>query len=156
HPLALQSVHIEYEFETNAVHIYATVQLIAETGAEMEALTAASAAALTLYDMLKPHAGMDLSIDNTHLLEKRGGKSQYRRHIDPPIRAAVIVLSDTIAAGKKKDSAGAAVRDGLQNANVAVADYIIIADEPDDLRAHIDKSLADKVDLIVTVGGTGI
>lgn len=156
HPLPLQSVDVTFELEAKQVRVETNVQLIAETGAEMEALTAASVAALTLYDMLKPHAGTDLSIEDTRLMGKKGGKSQYRRHIDPPIHASVIVLSDTIAAGKKKDSAGLAVRDGLQQANVQVDDYVIIPDEPDDLRAQIDAGLAEGMDLIVTVGGTGI
>lgn len=156
HPLALQSVDVEFDLDEAAVAVQAEVELIAETGAEMEALTAASVAALTLYDMLKPHAGMDLSIDNTHLVEKRGGKSQYRRRSELPIRAAVIALSDRVAAGETADAAGAAVRDGLGQANIAVEDYSVIAKEPEDLRAHLDAGLAKGVDLIVTVGGTSI
>lgn len=156
HPLPLQSVQVAFELQATQVCIETTVQLIAATGAEMEALTAASVAALTLYDMLKPHAGMDLSIENTHLLEKHGGKSHYRRRIEPAIHAAVIVLSDTVASGKKQDSAGAAVREGLQQANVEVDDYVVIADEPDQLRTQINEKLTRKIDLIITVGGTGV
>lgn len=154
HPLPLQSVTIEYELQPAAVTIEARVQLIAATGAEMEALTAASAAALTLYDMLKPHAGMALSIDDTRLLEKRGGKSQYPRHVEAPVRAAILVVADA-AAADKADPAGTAIRDGLQQANVEVADYANV-EEPDNLRAHIDNAVAQGVNLIVTVGGTGI
>lgn len=156
HPLPLLAVEVEFELEAAAVRIEAEVRLIAATGAEMEALTAASVAALTLYDMLKPHAGTALSIEDVRLLDKRGGKSHYHRRIEPAIRAAVIVLSDTVAAGRKKDSAGAAVRDGLQQANVDVEGYEIIPDEPDELRARIEHWLERKVELIVTVGGTGV
>jgi molybdenum cofactor biosynthesis protein MoaC len=156
HPLPLLAVSIDFELDREAVHIESEVQLIAATGAEMEALTAASVAALTLYDMLKPHAGTDLSIEGVHLLAKRGGKSHFHRRIEPAIHAAVIVLSDTIAAGRKKDSAGAAVRDGLRDANVEVDGYEIIPDEPAELRTRLDNWLDRKIDLIVTVGGTGI
>ncbi|HET8552872.1 MAG TPA: bifunctional molybdenum cofactor biosynthesis protein MoaC/MoaB [Gammaproteobacteria bacterium] len=156
HPLPLLAVKVEFELQQAAVTVESEVQLIAATGAEMEALTAVSVAGLTLYDMLKPHAGTDLSIDDVHLLEKRGGKSQYHRRIEPPIRAAVIVLSDTVAAGRKKDSAGAAVRAGLGQANVEVEGYDIIPDEADQLRVRVEEWLSQKVDLIVTVGGTGV
>lgn len=156
HPLALQSVAVTFELGEATVTVETEVQLIAETGAEMEALTAASVAALTLYDMLKPHAGMQLSIENTHLIEKQGGKSQYRRHIEPPISAAVIVVSNPVAAGESEDAAGAVVREGLEQANVEIPDYSTIPNEADALRARIDSALAGGADLIVTVGGTSV
>jgi len=156
HPLPLLGVAVEFELQTTAVRITTEVQLIASTGAEMEALTAASVAALTLYDMLKPHAGTELSIDAVRLLEKRGGKSHHRRDTELDLQAAIIVLSDSIAAGRKQDQAGAEVRAGLQQAGLTVHAYDIIADEPEQLRSLLHDRLAQQVDLIITVGGTGI
>ncbi|MBZ5201836.1 cyclic pyranopterin monophosphate synthase MoaC [Planomicrobium chinense] len=85
HPLALSGVDIEFEWnvdEANAhyeVLLYATVKTKGPTGVEMEALTAASAAALTIYDMCKA-AGKEMVIGPTMLLEKTGGKSgDYER-----------------------------------------------------------------------------
>ncbi|MCZ2099511.1 MAG: cyclic pyranopterin monophosphate synthase MoaC [Chloroflexota bacterium] len=74
HPLPITQVEIHYAFEPGAVRVQARVKTIAPTGVEMEALTAASLAALTLYDMLKPHT-RELEITSLRLLSKSGGKS---------------------------------------------------------------------------------
>jgi cyclic pyranopterin phosphate synthase len=80
HPLALSGVDIRFEWNADeaAAHyevmLYATVKTKGPTGVEMEALTAASAAALTIYDMCKA-AGKEMVIGSTMLLEKTGGKS---------------------------------------------------------------------------------
>ena len=74
HPLALTGVAIEYAFEDDGIRTQATVKTIGPTGVEMEALTAASVAALTLYDMLKPHS-QAMEIAYVRLLSKTGGKS---------------------------------------------------------------------------------
>lgn len=74
HPLPITGVDITYEFEPDGVRIKARVRTFAPTGVEMEALAAVSLAALTLYDMLKPHT-RQLEIAHTRLLMKTGGKS---------------------------------------------------------------------------------
>jgi cyclic pyranopterin phosphate synthase len=74
HPLPITGVEITYEFEPDGVRVQARVRTVAPTGVEMEALSAASIAALTLYDMLKPHT-RQLEIVHTLLLMKTGGKS---------------------------------------------------------------------------------
>ncbi len=84
HPLPITGVKIVYEFEPQGVHILARAKTIAPTGVEMEALTAASVTALTLYDMLKPHTKI-LEIGDIRLLMKTGGKSgnYYRPGVTP-------------------------------------------------------------------------
>lgn len=79
HPLPLERIDVEYRFEEAAVTVEVSVATHARTGVEMEALTAAGLAALTLYDMLKPHAGTRLRIRDLLLLEKHGGKSDFIR-----------------------------------------------------------------------------
>jgi cyclic pyranopterin phosphate synthase len=76
HPLQLTSVKVECEPEPerNGVRITAACRLAGQTGVEMEALTAASVAALTLYDMCKA-VDKGIEIRRVRLLEKRGGKS---------------------------------------------------------------------------------
>ncbi len=74
HPLPLTHVQITYFFEPEGVRLQALVKTIAPTGVEMEAMTAASLTALTLYDMLKPHT-KQLEMTYTRLLMKKGGKS---------------------------------------------------------------------------------
>ncbi|MGH6989444.1 MAG: cyclic pyranopterin monophosphate synthase MoaC [Stellaceae bacterium] len=76
HPLALSSVTLELTPDParNAVNITATVGITGRTGVEMEALTAVSVAALTIYDMVKS-VDRGMRIENVRLLHKAGGKS---------------------------------------------------------------------------------
>ena len=76
HPLLLSQVAVDLQPDEarNRVVITATVRCKGQTGVEMEALTAVSVAALTVYDMAKA-LQKDMVIGNIHLLEKRGGKS---------------------------------------------------------------------------------
>jgi cyclic pyranopterin phosphate synthase len=85
HPLPVEKLDLRYEFTGNAVKVLVEVGTHARTGVEMEALTAASIAALTLYDMLKPHAGTDLVIREVLLLKKTGGKSDFMRDSPPAL-----------------------------------------------------------------------
>ena len=75
HPLLLSSVNLELSFDgEQRVRIVSRCKLSGQTGVEMEALTAVSVAALTLYDMCKA-VDRGMSIESVRLLEKRGGKS---------------------------------------------------------------------------------
>lgn len=77
HPLMLTGVKVELSAEgADSVHIVARCILSGQTGVEMEALTAASVAALTLYDMCKA-VDRGMTIENIRLLEKLGGKSGH-------------------------------------------------------------------------------
>ncbi len=78
HPLLLTKVEVQLEAcpETNQVRIESVCKLAGKTGVEMEALTAASVAALTIYDMCKA-VQKDIVIGNIRLLEKTGGKSGH-------------------------------------------------------------------------------
>jgi len=79
HPLMLSHADVEVKVETNGVRITATAATTAQTGVEMEALTAAAVAALTVYDMTKA-LDKSISIQDLCLLEKTGGKSgDFRR-----------------------------------------------------------------------------
>ena len=80
HPLMLSHADVEIAIESGGVRIEATASTTAQTGVEMEALTAAAIAALTVYDMTK---AMDKSIEisDLFLLEKTGGKSGDWRRI---------------------------------------------------------------------------
>ena len=74
HPLEISNVKMDFDIGSNAVTIKSEVSCIGRTGVEMEALTAASAAALTIYDMCKP-VDKDMVISDIVLLKKTGGKS---------------------------------------------------------------------------------
>ncbi len=74
HPLALDSVTVEFAFEAGGIRATATAALTGKTGVEMEALTAVSVALLTIYDMSKA-LDKGMVIGGVRLIEKRGGKS---------------------------------------------------------------------------------
>lgn len=74
HPLMLSKVAIDFDFEAEGLRVTAMARLTGQTGVEMEALTAASVALLTIYDMAKA-LDKAMVIGGVRLLEKRGGKS---------------------------------------------------------------------------------
>jgi cyclic pyranopterin phosphate synthase len=79
HPLSLTAVAVEFELAADHVVIETSARTIARTGVEMEALTAATVAALTVYDMCKA-VDRSMTIDDIALVEKSGGASgHYRR-----------------------------------------------------------------------------
>jgi cyclic pyranopterin phosphate synthase len=74
HPLPITGVEVDLALEPDAVRVTATVRTTGRTGVEMEALTAAATAALTLYDMVKG-VQRDVRVEDLRLLAKRGGRS---------------------------------------------------------------------------------
>ena len=81
HPILIEAVDVEFELNEKDKLVLTTVAVKSsgKTGVEMEALAGASAASLTIYDMLK-YTGRDMVITETKLLEKTGGKSgSYKR-----------------------------------------------------------------------------
>ena len=74
HPLALSKVAVDFEFEENGICVTALARLAGQTGVEMEALTAASIALLTIYDMAKA-LDKAMVVSGVRLLSKSGGKS---------------------------------------------------------------------------------
>ncbi len=76
HSLNLSKISVDFEYLENGVKINTFAKLDAQTGVEMEALTASSVAALTIYDMCKA-VDRFMQITDTHLVEKKGGKSGH-------------------------------------------------------------------------------
>lgn len=77
HPLKLEGCRIELDLNGSEIEIECAVKVTGKTGAEMEALTGATVAALTVYDMLKS-ASHGIEIKSARLVRKTGGKSDYR------------------------------------------------------------------------------
>jgi molybdenum cofactor synthesis domain-containing protein len=131
------------------------VETIYKTGVEVEAMHGASIAALTIYDMLKP-IDKGVSIANISLLEKQGGKSDFKDILARKIKTAVVVCSDTISAGKKEDKAGKAIIEKLQPLQVEVADYHIIPDDHTAIQEQVRGLLSTGTELLLICGGTGL
>jgi cyclic pyranopterin monophosphate synthase len=83
HPLDLSCVELSFEREPGALRVVSRVTALERTGVEMEALYAASVAALTIYDMAK-FAGLQIRVDGLGLILKRGGKSDFARSASRP------------------------------------------------------------------------
>lgn len=84
HPLPLTSVSLDFQPDgDSALRIRATARVFARTGVEMEALTAVTVAALTVYDMAKA-VDRGMTIESVRLEEKTGGASGHFRHPDGP------------------------------------------------------------------------
>ena len=154
HPLPLDFVDIEYEVNHDAVLFTASVSTVAKTGVEMEALTAAAMAALTLYDMLKP-LEVELEILSVKLISKRGGKSDFIEKIPAGFSAAVIVTSDGTAQGKRQDKSGRIIQERLKRYGIEPF-YKVLPDEREIIAQELKKLCAEKVRLIFTTGGTGL
>ena len=89
HPLLVGSVHINFEIGDDHVGIEAQVDTVDRTGVEMEAMTACSVAALTVYDMCKS-TDRSMTVGDLALWEKTGGRSgTYRRDPEAPIDGAL-------------------------------------------------------------------
>ena len=160
HPLPIDKVEVELRPDRDAglVTIRATVAATARTGVEMEALTAASVAALTLYDMSKA-LQRDIVIERVELLEKEGGRSgRFPATADRTAHEAVVVtISNRSAAGERADASGPALISALADAGFSVApEARIVADVDEEIARLLVSLVDDGHRLIVTTGGTGL
>lgn len=156
HPIPLDHIEVQVSVKSKAIEVDVTVKSIWKTGVEMEALSGACIGALTIYDMLKP-VDDSLFISSVRLVEKSGGMGGFATKQGNKIRAGVIVVSDSVSAGKRVDKSGKFIVKALKDKNIDVIKYKVI---PDDSSA-IEKLLVKYSDvfalnLIVTTGGTGL
>jgi cyclic pyranopterin monophosphate synthase len=156
HPIPLDHIVVNVSVKSRTVEINVEVKSIWKTGVEMEALTGACIGVLTIYDMLKP-VDNSLSIGSVKILNKFGGLGDFGSKREKNMRAAVIVISDSVASGKRIDKSGKFIAKNLKDRGMEVVEYKVL---PDD-RPFIEKHLKDysdnlHLDLILTTGGTGI
>ncbi|MBK8553653.1 MAG: bifunctional molybdenum cofactor biosynthesis protein MoaC/MoaB [Ignavibacteria bacterium] len=155
HPLPVEFAQVRFKVEGLDIKIEVEVHTVYKTGVEVEAMHGASVAALTIYDMLKP-IDKEIEITSIKLLTKKGGKSQYTDKLTRMIKAAVVVCSDSISAGKKQDAAGKAIISKLEKFDVTIENYSIIPDEVKNIQEKVLLLCEAKTDLIILTGGTGL
>ena len=155
HPLPIEYTGIDYEINGLEITISCTVKTIYKTGVEVEAMHGATVVALNIYDMLKP-IDKGVEIHHIKLLNKKGGKSDFKDRFKQELTAAVIVCSDTISAGQKEDKAGKEIITKLKECNVSVSNYIIIPDEKNEIQENVKNFESQGINLIIFTGGTGL
>ncbi|MGD6852357.1 MAG: bifunctional molybdenum cofactor biosynthesis protein MoaC/MoaB [Candidatus Bathyarchaeia archaeon] len=156
HPIPLDYIKIDIILKKETIEVQTHVKTVWKTGVEMEALTAASVAALTVYDMLKP-VDETMSIGSVTLLRKSGGLKSFQEKYSRQLRAAVLVVSDSTAKGERVDKSGKLAIEKLQANGFVVGDYKIVPDEAELIVAELKRFCDEqKVDLVITSGGTGL
>jgi molybdenum cofactor biosynthesis protein MoaC len=170
HPVAIDGMDLKFEFLNSELHqqwfnqpllgksgilIYGEAKSIGRTGIEMETLTAVSVAALEIYDMLKP-VDKALEISGIKLLDKKGGKSDKKKFFATSPTCAILVCSDSTAAGKREDKSGILIKEMLSEAKANIADYQIVPDDKTKIQETILAWVKQDIQFIFTTGGTGL
>ncbi len=154
HPIPIDDIKVDLTIEHNRMEIKVRVKSVWNTGVEMEALTGATVAALSVYDILKP-LKKSLSINNITILEKKGGIGDFIENFNENLYAVVLTISDT--RNKDQDKSGKLIVDVLNKYGFTIVEYKIIPDDiemiENELRTYSDYK--KKINIIITTGGTG-
>lgn len=153
HNIPVEAVGFEAELLEGRIIVRVEVASVARTGVEVEAMVAASAAALTLYDMLKP-IDPGLEVASVRLLEKQGGKSDMPR--PAPFLAQVVVASDRAHAGEYEDVSGRILEEGLLAEGASGVVRTVVPDEVQAIQDAVAAAVQAGRRLVLVAGGTGL
>jgi molybdenum cofactor biosynthesis protein MoaC len=155
HPLPVEYAAIKHELNGLQIIITVEVHSIYKTGVEVEAMHGAAITSLTIYDMLKP-IDKGVEISTIRLENKKGGKTDFKDHVSDNLKSAVIVCSDGVFHGKKKDSSGQKIVEKLAKLNMKAAFHTIIPDEFNLIQETVKKLSGEGYNLVLITGGTGL
>jgi len=155
HPLPVEFAGITHAIDGLNIIITVEVHTIYKTGVEVEAMHGASVTALTMYDMLKP-IDKEIEISTIKLVNKKGGKTDFKDSLTKSLRCAVIVCSDSIATGDKEDRAGKVILEKLKQYNLTTGLYKVIPDEVETIQSTIKQLVGEEYNLVLFTGGTGL
>jgi molybdenum cofactor biosynthesis protein MoaC len=168
HPVTIDGMDVQFEWlsdtsieelkpanERTGIVIIGEAKSIGRTGIEMEVLTGVSVAALEIYDMLKP-VDKQLEISSIRLLNKTGGKSDRLKYFATPPDCAILVCSDSTAAGTREDKSGKTIASMLEAVNARVKYYKVVPDDKETIQQVIREWVTEDVPFIFTTGGTGL
>jgi len=156
HPIPLDWVGVSFEVEREQIRVIAEVRSVWKTGVEVEAITAVTGALLNAYDMLKP-LDTELSFGNIRVVKKKGGKTDFADTFSKPVKTAVLVMSDSTHAGKRKDKSGLIIKEFLEDQPVDVSVYEVLPDERKLIGERlVELADTEKMQLVFTTGGTGL
>ncbi len=154
HPIPIDGIKVDFKVEQNFIKITVNVKSVWKTGVEMESLTGASIAALTIYDMLKP---MDesLTIESVKVLEKHGGIGDFYETNTRKLNAVVIVVSDSRKL--EQDESGKIIKNTLSKNGFDIIEYKVLPDEIKTIEYELKRFCDESnIDMIITTGGTGV
>ncbi|MBX3110210.1 MAG: bifunctional molybdenum cofactor biosynthesis protein MoaC/MoaB [Fimbriimonadaceae bacterium] len=153
HNIPIEHVGVDFEFLADRIAVEVFVVSVAKTGVEMEAMTGAAAAVLTLYDMLKMiDDGME--IVGVRLLSKTGGKSDLPQRRD--WNAQVLVMSDRANRGEYEDRSGRTLEQALKGHGAGSVSVKVLPDESELLISEVRAAAERGISLLVITGGTGV
>ena len=170
HPVNIDGMDVHFDFLNKETHstnfddgifsrsgivITGEARSIGRTGIEMEMLTGISVAALEIYDMLKP-VDTNLEIGNIRLLEKKGGKSDRNKYFGSAPTCAVLVCSDSTAAGNREDNSGKLIQKMLGEVGANVIHYKILPDDKQMIQDQVRAWVKEDIHFVFTTGGTGL
>ncbi|QCR22877.1 bifunctional molybdenum cofactor biosynthesis protein MoaC/MoaB [Pontibacter sp. SGAir0037] len=165
HAIQLDSLQLEFETLQEELHkgileegvlqrsgilIKAVGKAIGRAGIETEVLTAVSVAALELFDLLKT-VDAQLEIGQLRALEQK-----KKKYFNTPPVCAVLVCSDSTAAGEREDNSGKIIMQMLEEVNAEVKHYLVLPDDKAQIQQQIKKWVEEDVQFIFTTGGTGL
>jgi cyclic pyranopterin phosphate synthase len=156
HPVPVDWISVSYELFKDKIKVTSEVKAVWKTGVEMEAVTAVSSSILNIYDMLKPLTN-NLVITDIKVVEKKGGKSDFKNELNKKINAAVLVISDSTYKKEREDKSGRIIKEFLNHNSIIVKFHEVFPDNKEKIKLRLlelcDK---EKIDLIFTTGGTGL
>jgi cyclic pyranopterin monophosphate synthase len=156
HPIPIDHIKVDILINTESIEVEVQVKTTWKTGVEMESLTGASVAALTIYDMLKP-VDESLAIESIKLLAKSGGMKDFYEKYSKPLKAVVIVIGDSVSKGERPDKSGKLAVERLNSSGYEVVDYRVVPDDASQIESLLLIACDElKVDLALTCGGTGL
>ncbi|HTE25119.1 bifunctional molybdenum cofactor biosynthesis protein MoaC/MoaB [Flavitalea sp.] len=155
HPLPVEYTAIRHTIKGLEIEVEVEVHTIYKTGVEVEAMHGAAITALTMYDMLKP-IDKSVEVGTIKLVSKHGGKTSFPADLARDLRCAVIVCSDTLAAGNGEDESGKKIIEKLKTFDVEVSGYTIISDDFDGIQAMVKSLSQENYNLVIFSGGTGL
>ncbi len=154
----LTGVFVTYKWQDDGVELIARCEGFSRAHLGTRALLAAQVCAATLVDALPAHAEA-IVVEQARIVEQKGGLEGLSYEFDPPIEAAIVVISDAVNGGHKEDRAGAIVKgemERLASHGVELTSYRVIGDDAGAVEMAVRELVSDKVELVLTVGGTGL
>lgn len=153
HSNKLNWVNITFDLIQDHIKIISTAKAISRSDLEMEALTGAAIAALTIIDLCKEY---DSKVNITDLKLVPRKEKDKPLGSDTPVSVGIVIISDRVIAGLANDEPGKILQNGFKEAGYLADDFSIIPNDPDKLVETIQDLLEKNIGLIFTLGGNGI